>query len=76
MNVLWDWSAAGEAVLPLLRALVVTLLAGVAGFILALALGLPLALGRDARSGAIRLPVTAAIEFIRGTPLLVQVYFL
>lgn len=76
MNTLWDWSVAGDAVLPLLRALMVTLLAGVAGFILALGLGLPLALGRDARNGAIRLPVLAAVEFIRGTPLLVQVYFL
>ena len=72
----WDWAAAGAAVPPLLRALVTTLLAGVAGFALALVVGLPLALGRDARRRAIRLPVAAGIEFVRGTPLLIQVYFL
>ncbi len=76
MSDTWDWSAAAEAVSPLSRAFVTTLLAGVAGFALAVVLGLPLALGRDARRPAIRLPVTAGIEFVRGTPLLIQVYVL
>ena len=72
----WDWAAAGAAVPLVLRALETTLLAGVLGFALALLLGLPLALGRDARRATIRLPVTAGVEFVRGTPLLIQVYFL
>lgn len=76
MTVAWDWVAAGDAVLPVLRALGTTLLAGLAGFTLAALLGLPLALGRDARHWAIRLPVAAGIEFVRGTPLLIQVYAL
>ncbi len=76
MTEAWDWAAAGAAVPPLLHALVTTLLAGVTGFALALVLGLPLALARDARRRAIRLPVGAGVEFIRGTPLLIQVYFL
>ncbi len=76
MTGTWDWAAAGDAVPPLLRALVTTLLAGVAGFGLAAVLGLPLALARDARHRAIRLPVIAAVEFVRGTPLLIQVYVL
>lgn len=76
MTAAWDWVAAGDAVLPVLRALGTTLLAGLAGFTLAVLLGLPLALGRDARHWAIRLPVAAGIEFVRGTPLLIQVYAL
>ncbi len=76
MSGSWDWAAAADAIPPLLRALGTTLLAGIAGFALALLLGLPLALGRDAARRAISLPVTAGIEFVRGTPLLIQVYFL
>ena len=76
MTVAWDWAAAGAAVVPVLCALGTTLLAGVAGFVLAVLLGLPLALGRDARRRAISWPVTAGIEFVRGTPLLIQVYVL
>jgi len=72
----WDWAAAAAEVPPLLRAFVTTLLAGAAGFGLAAVLGLPLAFGRDARSAAIRLPVAAGTEFVRGTPLLIQVYVL
>ena len=76
MTEAWNWTAAGASVTPLLHALVTTLLAGVAGFALAVVLGLPLALSRDARRRVIRLPVTAGIEFVRGTPLLIQVYVL
>jgi len=76
VNGTWSWPAAGDAVVPVLRALETTLLAGLGGFILAALLGLPLALGRDARHWAIRLPVTIGIEFVRGTPLLIQVYVL
>ena len=72
----WDWAAAAAALPPLLRAFATTLLAGIAGFGLAAVLGLPLALGRDARHAAIRLPVAACCEFVRGTPLLIQVYVL
>lgn len=76
MEVTWDWAVAAACVPPLLRGLGVTLLAGAGGFVLAVLLGLPLALGRDARLAVIRLPVTGLIEFVRGTPLLIQVYFL
>ena len=76
MSAAWDWAAAADAVPPLLRALGTTLLAGLAGFALAVVLGLPLALGRDARRPIVQWPVTACIEFVRGTPLLIQVYFL
>ena len=76
MTETWDWVAAEAAIPPLMRAFATTLLAGVAGFALAVLLGLPLALGRDARRRAIRWPVAAGVEFVRGTPLLIQVYFL
>ena len=73
---MWEWGAARDAALPILQALGTTLLAGLAGFVLAALLGLPFALGRDARHRAIRYPLIATIEFVRGTPLLIQVYFL
>ena len=76
MNNAWDWPTAAAALPPLLHAFLTTLLAAVAGFALAALLGLPLALARDAKTPAIRLPIAATAEFIRGTPLLIQVYVL
>lgn len=75
-GVIWDWQAAGAATPALLLALGTTLLAAGAGFAVAIVLGLPLAVGRDASRAWVRLPVLALVEFVRGTPLLIQVYFL
>jgi His/Glu/Gln/Arg/opine family amino acid ABC transporter permease subunit len=60
----------------LLRGLVVTIEATLAGFVCALVGGLVLALGYRARSQAARYVSRGLVEFIRNTPLLVQLYFL
>lgn len=75
--MLWSWPFLFEQVLPrLLQAVPTTIAATVLGFAVALVLGLVFALLRMSRSEWIRVPVTEAVEFIRGTPILVQLYFL
>jgi polar amino acid transport system permease protein len=65
------------SILPiLLIGLVVTLEATALGFVIAAVLGLIFALLRRAPSRAIAWPVAGFVEFIRDTPLLVQLYFL
>jgi polar amino acid transport system permease protein len=71
----WDWDFAAEIVPVLLQGLVVTVQATVLGSLLAFSLGLLLAvLLRGPRPVA--LVVRGFIEFVRSTPLLVQVFFL
>lgn len=59
----------------MLNALLVTVKATLMGFLVALVLGFALALGRRSHRRWLRWPVTAVIEFIRSTPLLVQLFF-
>lgn len=76
----WDLSSSwafAVSILPiLLRGLWVTLLATALGFAIALVLGLVLALLRTVPLKLISWPIGLLIEFIRATPLLVQLYFL
>ena len=76
----WDLSTPlsfAVSILPILAiGLVVTLEATALGFLIAAVLGLVFALLRRARSRAIAWPVGVFVEFIRDTPLLVQLYFL
>ena len=71
----WSWAFFLEYLPSLLYAARITLLATVAGFAIAMVLGLAIALARDSRIAAIRRPTAAATEFVRRTPLLVQIYF-
>lgn len=65
------------SILPIIAiGLKVTLEATAAGFGVALILGLVFAMLRRAKSPAISWPTAGFVEFIRGTPLLVQLYFL
>jgi polar amino acid transport system permease protein len=66
----------GQILSLLLRGLVVTMEATVAGFVCALLGGLMLALGYRASSATSRTISRSLVEFIRNTPLLVQLYFL
>jgi polar amino acid transport system permease protein len=74
-ETLWSWSYVAE-ILPILAgAAVVTIEATLAGFALAAVLGLVLAILRFAVP-ALSWPVAALVEFIRSTPLLIQIFFL
>ncbi len=75
-EVIFDWAFALEIAPQLARALMITIQATLAGMLIALTLGLLLAIARRARPRAIRIPVAAFVEFVRSTPLLVQIYFL
>jgi polar amino acid transport system permease protein len=72
----WDWAFAWSILPQLLPATVYTVFAAVTSFAGALVIGLPLALARDARSGTLRAATGTAVEFVRSTPVLIQVYFL
>lgn len=73
----WDWQFTLEVVVPRLLAVApVTLYATVLSFLLALVLGLALMLLRISPLRVISIPAGEIIEFIRGTPLLVQLFFL
>ncbi|HYW04989.1 MAG TPA: ectoine/hydroxyectoine ABC transporter permease subunit EhuD [Gammaproteobacteria bacterium] len=75
-NLSSNWAFAASIVPILLHGLVVTVEATVLGFLLALTLGLLLALLRTVPLKIIAWPVAFVIEFVRDTPLLVQLYFL
>ncbi|WP_391574317.1 ectoine/hydroxyectoine ABC transporter permease subunit EhuD [Cohnella sp.] len=73
---MWDWEYA-EYILPKLLVVIPTALAAtLAGFALACLLGLPIALARRSRSKWIALPMATITEFIRSTPLLIQLFVL
>lgn len=72
---IWDWGYAREALPTLLRGLVVTLQATVLGFALAMVVGLVWAVLRRSGSRALRGTAYWIVEFVRSTPLLVQLYF-
>lgn len=73
----WRWDFTFEVVLPRLwQAAGVTVWVTVASFIVAIVLGLVLMLLRTSPRKWIAWPVGEFIEFIRGTPLLVQIFFL
>lgn len=73
---LWSWEFAWKIVPTLLAGLVVTVQATFFGIGLALVLGLVLAMLRRQRNPWVSWPAVFVIEFVRGTPLLVQLYFL
>jgi len=73
---LWDWGYALEVLPQLLRALLVTCEITLLGSVVALLLGLLIAVLRQARIPVLDQLLWAFVEFIRSTPLLVQVFFL
>lgn len=74
MSVDWPFVL---AILPkFVPAVTITLQATLAGMLIALILGLLLALARRSPYRMVSWPVAALIEFTRSTPLLVQIYFL
>lgn len=74
-STVFDWGYTWEILPQLIDALGVTLLATVLGFALALPLGLLWTALRRARPWIAR-PVALWVDFVRSTPLLIQLYFL
>ncbi|MDY0885249.1 ectoine/hydroxyectoine ABC transporter permease subunit EhuD [Dongia soli] len=73
--MIWDWDYTFEILPVLAQAAIVTIEATAIGFVLALVLGLILAILR--MSGPkVGWCVSVFIEFIRSTPLLIQIFFL
>ncbi|RNB77589.1 ectoine/hydroxyectoine ABC transporter permease subunit EhuD [Brevibacillus panacihumi] len=73
---MWNWNFTWSTLPHILDAMKMTILATIVGFAIALAGGLLLAMGRRSKNRLISLVATGVIEFVRSTPLLVQLYFL
>jgi polar amino acid transport system permease protein len=72
----WDWQYAWDVLPDVLRALLTTIKITLAGTAIAMVLGLIWALMRRSRLLPLRWIAGSIVEFVRDTPLLVQVYFL
>lgn len=72
----WDWAFVVQIMPTLLAGLKLTLFITLVAAALAAVLGLVFAILRRSRNPAIARPVAFFLEFIRGTPLLVQLYFI
>ncbi|WP_407170425.1 ectoine/hydroxyectoine ABC transporter permease subunit EhuD [Bradyrhizobium sp. ORS 111] len=73
---MFDWNFAWSITPMLAAGALVTFEATVIGFIVAVFVALPLALARRSRAVLLAWPIGFVIEFIRSTPLLIQVYFI
>lgn len=72
----WDWNVVDDFMPRFWDGLLVTLQALALGTLIAFSLGLVWALAQRSKFVWIRWPVTALTEFVRNTPLLVQLFFL
>ncbi|NVK41387.1 MAG: ectoine/hydroxyectoine ABC transporter permease subunit EhuD [Oceanospirillaceae bacterium] len=72
----WNWAFAWEVLPLLLDACKITLQATLLGSVLAIVIGLLLALLRRSKWKAVGYTAYWWMEFVRSTPLLVQIYFL
>lgn len=73
--VKFDWMFFFHLIPLMVQGLLVTLRATLLGFAVAIVLGFVLALGRRSRHRWLSWPVAFVVEFIRSTPLLVQLVF-
>ncbi|MFC9425403.1 ectoine/hydroxyectoine ABC transporter permease subunit EhuD [Streptomyces sp. NPDC056987] len=71
----WDWSAVADFMPRFWDGLLLTLQVLVLGSLLSFTLGLVWAIGFRAPTRFVRWPVNVVTEFIRNTPLLVQLFF-
>ena len=75
MSIDWDWAYVIEILPELLRATLITIRISLLGFAVALVAGLLIAMARMNRNWFISQPAWAFVEFVRLTPLLVQLFF-
>jgi polar amino acid transport system permease protein len=76
MNFDWQWDFTFEIIPAILRALSVSLLATVIGFSLAMVVGLIFLVGQRSRFRVVNWTVREVVNFIRTTPILVQLFFI
>ncbi|MER9478780.1 ectoine/hydroxyectoine ABC transporter permease subunit EhuD [Mesorhizobium sp. M0494] len=72
----WDWDFVRQILPTLIEGVKITILATLLGSVLAAIVGLGIALARRSPNRALSRTVGFLAEFIRGTPLLVQLYFI
>jgi polar amino acid transport system permease protein len=72
----WDWAFVWQIFPTLVEGVKITILATLLGSVLAAFVGLGIALARRSSNRILSRSVSFAAEFIRGTPLLVQLYFI
>lgn len=72
---LWDWSYVWDALPYLCRGAIITVQATLLGFAIALVLGLAMAMVRQSPNRYISGAMAEVVEFIRSTPLLLQIFF-
>lgn len=72
----WDWAFVWSIMPTLVEGVKITILATILGSVVAAGVGLVIALLRRSENRLISRPAGFFAEFIRGTPLLVQLYFL
>ncbi|TIX74659.1 MAG: ectoine/hydroxyectoine ABC transporter permease subunit EhuD, partial [Mesorhizobium sp.] len=72
----WDWNFVWEIMPTLIQGVKITILATLLGSVLAAIVGLAIALARRSPNKGLSRTVGFLAEFIRGTPLLVQLYFI
>ncbi|MER8437192.1 ectoine/hydroxyectoine ABC transporter permease subunit EhuD [Mesorhizobium sp. M1312] len=75
MSSAWNWDFAWEILPKLLWATGNTLIAACAGYAMALVLGLLLALSQQSTFAPARMVVRELVEFVRSTPLVLQIFF-
>ena len=75
MSIDWDWAYVFEILPELLRATLITIRISLLGFAVALVAGLLIAMARMNRNWVISQPALFFVEFVRLTPLLVQLFF-
>jgi len=71
----WRWDFVWQILPRLIEATGNTLIAAGAGYLIALILGLVFALAQRTRYGLLTWVVREAVEFIRSTPLVLQIFF-
>lgn len=72
----WDWNFAWEILPTLGQGVIVTIQATILGTIVAMTVGMVFAILRRSENRLIGRTTGFFVEFVRGTPLLVQLYFL
>lgn len=72
----WDWNFVWQIMPTLIQGVKITILATLIGSVLAAVVGLAIALLRRSPNRLVSRSTGFVAEFIRGTPLLVQLYFL